>query len=144
MMLWNVRGSPLEVSYRCAQASYICSVLSSCHLFTMSYYDFGHFLCGCKSYLCGTKHNCKYKNNRKACHRQYVRAQSMRRTVRWGAQYAMDSTLGRKGVKSSARSSLGGALHIPQEGQQSFMTVWIKLIKRTKLPDITVVLQILL
>ena len=51
-----------------------------------------------------------------------------------------DSTLGRKGVKSSARSSLGGALHIPQEGQQSFMAVWIKLIKRTKLPDITVVL----
>ena len=64
----------------------------------------------------------------------------MRRTVHWGPQYAMDSTLGRKGIKSSARSSLGGALHIPQEGQQSFMAVWIKLIKRTKLPDITVVL----
>ena len=48
--------------------------------------------------------------------------------------------MGRKGVKSSARSSLGGALHIPQEGQQSFMAVWIKLIKRTKLPDIAVVL----
>ena len=39
------------------------------------------------------------------------------------------------------RAFLGRAiLRVIQKGQQSFMAVWIKLIKRTKLPDIAVVL----